>query len=180
METYTSAQSPFQKLNLGHICPKIRNNRYQNFVELSSFTEFFIFVPNILSKIAWKKKFLVLTRPSLLQTFFFWDFVYPQRISPIFMENIKRSSCVKLPGLMVLCKQYFAYLVSVKIDSRKLSIWLIASSSRKLAFLKKLELFPGSLIIIGSAESKKKLFKQYCSYYFGTLQCFSGDQINHR
>ena len=30
------------------------------------------------------------------------------------MENIRQVSSVKLPNLMVLCKQYFAYLVQVK------------------------------------------------------------------
>ena len=30
------------------------------------------------------------------------------------MENIRPVSCVKLPNLMILCKQYFAYLVQVK------------------------------------------------------------------
>ena len=54
---------------------------------------------------------IVLTRSSLLQTLIFWQFVYYQSISPVFKENIKQVSCVKIPNLMVLCKQYFPYLV---------------------------------------------------------------------
>ena len=43
-------ESPFQKLNFGNSSGKIRKNRYQTFVVLSSFTGFLYFVPNILSR----------------------------------------------------------------------------------------------------------------------------------
>ena len=45
-----SAQSPFQKLNFGKSIPKKRKSRYQTFLDLSSFTRFLYFVPNILSR----------------------------------------------------------------------------------------------------------------------------------
>ena len=55
---------------------------------------------SLLNPVSFKKNF-----------FFFWHFAYHQRISQIFNENIKQVSCAALPNLMVLCKQYFAYLV---------------------------------------------------------------------
>ena len=51
VETYSSTQSPFQKLNLGNSSRKTRKSRYQTFLDLSSFTGFLYFVPNILSRI---------------------------------------------------------------------------------------------------------------------------------
>ena len=57
---------------------------------------------------------MVLTRPSLLQTLVVLHFVYYQSISPIFKENIKHVSFVKIPNLMVSCKQYFACSVWIK------------------------------------------------------------------
>ena len=45
--------------------------KYQTFLALSSFTGFLYFTPNILSRIVWTNKVLVLTWPSLLQTWFF-------------------------------------------------------------------------------------------------------------
>ena len=106
-----STQSPFQKLNFGNSSQKVRKSWYQTFLFLSSFTGFLYFVPNILPRIVWANKVLVLARPNLFQTLIFWHFVYYESISPIFTENIKKVSCVKILNLMVLCKQYFAYLV---------------------------------------------------------------------
>ena len=51
VETEPSAQSPFQKLNLGSSSQKTRKGRYQTFLVLSSFTGFLYFVPNILPRI---------------------------------------------------------------------------------------------------------------------------------
>ena len=48
VETEPSAQSPFQKLNLGSSSQKTRKGRYQTFLVLSSFTGFLYLVPNIL------------------------------------------------------------------------------------------------------------------------------------
>ena len=41
------------------------------------------------------------------------------RKSLIFKQNIMEVSCVALPNLIVLCKQYFAYLVQVKNGLQK-------------------------------------------------------------
>ena len=114
VETWPSAQSSFQKLNFGNSSQKTRESKYQNFLVISSFIGFFYFVPNILPRIVWGNKILVLARPRLLQTLFFWRFLYHQSSSSIFKENIKQVSCVTLPNLMVLCKQYFAYLFWAK------------------------------------------------------------------
>ena len=108
VETFPSAQSPFQKLNFGTTPKSIRKSRYQTFLAKSSFTGFLYFVPNILPMIVWANKLLVVTRASVLHTLIFWNFVYHQSISPIFKENIKQFSCVKISNLTVLCKQYFA------------------------------------------------------------------------
>ena len=119
VETQPSAQctvpSPrSRKKNFGNSSQKARKGRYQTSLALSSFTVFLYFVPNILPKIVWANKILVLTLPSLLQTLFFLHFVYNQSISPIFKENIKEISSSAPPNLMALCKQYFANLVCVK------------------------------------------------------------------
>ena len=90
---------------------RTRKSRYQTFLDLSSFTEFFYFVQNILSKIVWENKCLVLTRSGVLQTLVSWHFVYHQSIFPTFVKNIRQVSCAKVPNLTVLCKQYFVFLV---------------------------------------------------------------------
>ena len=110
VDTWPSTQSFFQKLNFGNSSQKNRKSRYQAFLFRSSFTRFFYFVSNISPRIIWTNKVLVLTQPSLLQTLFFWHFVHYQRIFPIFKENIKQVTCVKIPNFMVFCQQYFAYL----------------------------------------------------------------------
>ena len=51
VETYSSTQSPFHKINFGNSSAKRRKSRYQNFLDLSSFTGFLYFVPHILSRI---------------------------------------------------------------------------------------------------------------------------------
>ena len=107
VETQPSAQSPFQKLNFGSNSQKTRKSGYRTFLVLSSFTEFLYFVSNILPRIVWANKALVLTRPSLLQTLSSLHFVYYQNVSPTFKENIKQISSATLPNLMVLCKQDF-------------------------------------------------------------------------
>ena len=40
VETLSSAQSPFQKLNFGNSSQKTRKSRYQTFLVLSSYTGF--------------------------------------------------------------------------------------------------------------------------------------------
>ena len=52
MKTKPSAQLPFKKLNFRKSSPKVRKNRYQIFLVLSSFTGFLYFLPIILSAIA--------------------------------------------------------------------------------------------------------------------------------
>ena len=51
VETWPSAQSPFQKLNFGSSSHKTRKSRYQTLLALSSFTGFHYFLPNILFRI---------------------------------------------------------------------------------------------------------------------------------
>ena len=111
VETYPSAQSPFKKLDFGNSSQNPCKRRYQIFLVLSNFTGFFYFVPNVLSRIVWANKVLVITRPSLLPTLFFWHFVYHQSIYQVLNKNVKQVSCAKLLNFMVLCKQYFAYLI---------------------------------------------------------------------
>ena len=53
-----SSQSLFLKLNFGNSSKKRRNKRYQTFLDLSNFTEFLYFVPNVLSRIVGSKKWL--------------------------------------------------------------------------------------------------------------------------
>ena len=101
----SQAQSPLQKLKPGNSRQKTRKSIYQTFLVLTSFTEFLYFVLNILSRIVWANKVLVLARPSLLQSLIFWHFLYHQSIPLISKENIKQVSCVKLTNLMALCKQ---------------------------------------------------------------------------
>ena len=48
METQSSAQSPFQKLNVDNSCQKTRKTRHYIFETLSNFTVFLYFVSNIL------------------------------------------------------------------------------------------------------------------------------------
>ena len=50
METESSTQSPFQKLNLGNSSQKTHKIRYQNFLVLFTFTGFFYVVPNVLTR----------------------------------------------------------------------------------------------------------------------------------
>ena len=112
--TQPSAQSPFHKLNFGSSSKKTRKSRYQTFVVLFSFTGFLYFVPNVLLRMISPNKVLVLTWPSLLQTLIFRHFLYYKSISPIFKENIKQVSCVKIPNFTVFCKKYFACSVQIK------------------------------------------------------------------
>ena len=53
-----SSQSLFLKLNFDNSSKKRRNKRYQTFLDLSNFTEFLYFVPNVLSRIVGSKKWL--------------------------------------------------------------------------------------------------------------------------
>ena len=89
VETKPSTQSPFSKLNFGSSIQTTRKSRYQIFLALSSFPGFLYFVPNILLRIVWTNKFLVLTQPSPLQTLIFWHFVYYQSTSPFFLGKYK-------------------------------------------------------------------------------------------
>ena len=114
VETYPSAQSPFQKLNFGSSTQKTCKGRYQTFFVLSSFTGFLCFGPNILRRIVWGNKFLVLTLPSFLPTLCLWYFVSYQSISPTFNENIKPVSSITIPNLGVYSKQCFACSVYIK------------------------------------------------------------------
>ena len=88
----------------------------------SSFTRLFYLVANVLPRNIWENKVLVLTRASLTETLIFSHLVYYQSIYPIFKENIKQVSCIKLPNLMVLYKQYFC-VFSLGKDGRQLS-WM--------------------------------------------------------
>ena len=74
MGTEPSGQSLFEKSDFGNSSPKSCIKGYQTFPFLSSITGFLYSVPNILSGIVWARTFLVLTRPSLLQTSIFWHF----------------------------------------------------------------------------------------------------------
>ena len=103
-----SAQSPLQILNFGSSSQKTRKSRYQTFLACPVLLDFSTLFQIFLNRIVWANNFLVLTRPSLLQTLIFWHFLYSQGISLIFKENIKQVSCVEIPNLTVLCKQYFA------------------------------------------------------------------------
>ena len=107
VETEPSAHFPFKKLNFGTSSQKTDKSRYQTCLILFTFTGFLYFVPNIFPMIVWANKFLVWTRPSLLQTWIFWHFICYQSISAIFNQNKKQFSCFKIPSLTVLCKQYF-------------------------------------------------------------------------
>ena len=109
VEALRSPQSPLQKFNFCNSSQRTRKSRYQSFLYLPRFTRYLYFVPNILPKIVWVNKVLVLTWSSLFQTLFFFYFVYFQSISSIFKKNIKPISSVKFSNLVVLCKQYFAY-----------------------------------------------------------------------
>ena len=103
------------------------------------------------------KQNLIITRPSLLQTF--WHFVYHQSISPILTENIRQVSWVKLLNLVVLCKQYFAYL-GQKLTLEYFHVYLLVVLWQNQLFSNKWEFFPESSIIIGSVDSKNKIFRQ--------------------
>ena len=111
VEAQSCAESRLQEFNFSSRSQKTCKSRYQTGVLLSSFTRLLNFVPNIFRRIIWANKFMVVTPPSLLQTLIFWRFVYYQSISPIFKENIKQVSCVKIRNLTLSCKQYFVYSV---------------------------------------------------------------------
>ena len=51
VQTLPSAQSPFQKLNIGNSSQKTRKSRYQTFLTLCNFTGILRFVPSVLSRI---------------------------------------------------------------------------------------------------------------------------------
>ena len=107
VKTESSAQSTFKKLSFGCSSQKTRESRCQSFLVFSSYTGFLQSLQNILDTIVWANNFLILTRSRLLQTLIFWHFVFYQGISPFIKENITQVSCVKIPNLTVLCKQYF-------------------------------------------------------------------------
>ena len=109
VEALRSPQSPLQKFNFCNSSQRTRKSRYQSFLYLPRFTRYLYLVPNILPKIVWTNKVVALTWLSFLQIIFFY-FVYNQRISSIFREIIKTISYAKLPNLIILCKQYYAYL----------------------------------------------------------------------
>ena len=71
VETQPGAESPFQNLNFGSSSQKPRGSIYQVFLFLSSFTGFFYFVSNILSRIVRATKFMVLPCPSFFQALTF-------------------------------------------------------------------------------------------------------------
>ena len=109
MQTKASAKSTRQKLNSANSSQTARRSRCQTPLALSNPTGSLYPPPNTPSRIAWANKALALTRLSLLQTNFLTFYI--SKHSPIFKENIKQVSCVKLPNLMVLRKQCFANLV---------------------------------------------------------------------
>ena len=90
--------------------------------------------------------------------FNFLTFVYYQSISPIFKENVKQVSWVKLPNLMVLCKQYFDSKRS-KINSRKLSPFLIGSFLTELTFLNQMSNFSKNLNHHWKCREQKENFQ---------------------
>ena len=58
---------------------------------------------------------------------------------------------------MVLCKQYFAYL-GQKLTLEYFHVYLLVVLWQNQLFSNKWEFFPESSIIIGSVESKNKIF----------------------
>ena len=96
----------------------------------------------------------------LSKQIFFWHFVYYQRISPTFIENIKQVSCVKISKLTVFVKSILHIQFRWKIDSRKLSLTLIGSFLTEPTFLNQMSLFLAIQKITWSLESKKKIFRQ--------------------
>ena len=73
--TKPSAQSLFEKSDFGNSSRKSCIKGYQTFPFLPSITGSLYFVTNTLFRIVWARTFLVLTRPSLLQTSIFWHFL---------------------------------------------------------------------------------------------------------
>ena len=79
--------------------------------------------------------------PSNLNFFDIFILCIIKRISIILKQNIKQVKGVTLPNLMVLCKQYFSYLVQIKIGFRKLWSLLIGSFLTELTFLNQMGIF---------------------------------------
>ena len=61
------------------------------------------------------------TLPQFFSNLNFWEFSVTLNHFSNNNKNIKQVSCVKVPNLMVLCKQYFVYLIWLKFGFRKLS-----------------------------------------------------------
>ena len=97
VDTQPSAQSPFQKLNVGNSSTKINTKVCKcvsKFLDLSSFTILLKRKRN--SSFTRENKFWSYLRLfSLKLCFFFW-FVYHQSIYPNFMENRRKASCFRL------------------------------------------------------------------------------------
>ena len=87
VETYPSAQSPFQKLNFGNSSHKTHKRRCQTFLVMSSFTGFPHFVPNILSGI------VVIASKSIKYVNFVISYITYGKLFPnSIQEKLLRSS----------------------------------------------------------------------------------------
>ena len=136
------ASFPSRNQTLTIAVKKHVKTRYQTFLVLSSFTGFLYFVPNILSRIVWANKVLVLTWPSLLQTVIFWHFVCYRSNSPIFKENMKQVS----------------WMFRSKIDSRQFSLLLIGSFLTELTLLNQMSIFSRNLNHHWKCREQKESF----------------------
>lgn len=61
-------------------------------------------------RILWENKILVIPQPSLPQNLSFWFFLELNAISPIPNKIIMQVGCIKIPNIMILCKQYFGLM----------------------------------------------------------------------
>ena len=89
----------------------------------------------------WTNIFLILTRPSLLQTLIFGDFVCYQSISAIFTENKSIPVALKFQIYLFCLTSILHVQCQSKIDSGKLSTSFTSSFLTELTFLNETSVF---------------------------------------
>ena len=110
--------------------------------------------------------------PSNLNFFDIFILCIIKRISIILKQNIKQVKGVTLPNLMVLCKQYFSYLVQIKIGSRKLWSLLIGSFLTELTFLNQMGIFSRNLNHHWRCREQKENFQKILVIIFWNFAMF--------
>ena len=114
VDTQPSAQTPFQKLNVGNSSPKINIKVYKfvsKFLDLSSFTRLLKRKRN--SSFTRENQFWSQLRPVSLKLCFFSVCISSKHLSKFYGKQ-KEKQLLQTSNLIVMSKQYFGYLLKVK------------------------------------------------------------------